>query len=60
VATDEKGEMVLYDIFRYKQTGLEDNKVLGEMKATGILPSFYEEIKAHGLEFNRSKLCTHI
>lgn len=56
VATNEKSEMVLYDIFRYKQTGLENTKVIGEMKATGTLPTFFEEIKAHGLEFDKNKL----
>lgn len=40
----------LADIFGFKQTGLDkDGKVLGHFKATGKLPTFYEELKTRGI-----------
>ncbi|RKY27543.1 MAG: CpaF family protein [Candidatus Omnitrophota bacterium] len=44
----------LQDIFIFRQTGLgKENKVLGDFTATGYIPSFFEEMKAKGLEVPR-------
>jgi len=41
----------LQDLFCFHQEGLDkDRKVVGEFKATGALPSFYEDIGIQGLE----------
>ena len=45
----------LHDIFLYKQTGVEKdtNRVLGQFQATGIIPTFYEEILTKGIKLSR-------
>lgn len=43
----------LKDIFSFVQTGVDDKgKVLGDFKATGYIPSFYEDIKTRGIEIS--------
>ncbi|TBR20245.1 CpaF family protein [bacterium] len=38
------------DIFVFKQSGIDSNgHVLGEFKSTGIMPTFYEEMKVRGI-----------
>jgi len=46
-----EGEIVtLQDIFVYKQTGIDENgKVKGHFTATGVIPSFKEELVAKGI-----------
>ena len=42
--------MTLQDLFRFEQTGLdEDGKMLGHMAPTGIRPSFAERFIATGI-----------
>ncbi len=41
--------IVMQDIFRYVQTGVENGRVLGHFTATGIRPKFMEKIEAAGL-----------
>jgi pilus assembly protein CpaF len=50
--TGTEGPVItLQDIFRFKQTGIdEDGKVLGEMQATGIRPTFSERLEAQGVD----------
>jgi len=45
----------MHDIFLFKQTGIEKetNKVLGQFQATGIIPTFYEEILTKGIKLSR-------
>ncbi|MBL7131494.1 MAG: Flp pilus assembly complex ATPase component TadA, partial [Candidatus Omnitrophica bacterium] len=46
----------LHDIFLFRQTGIDrenNNKVLGDYQATGIIPTFYEEIITRGIELPR-------
>jgi len=51
----EAGIIQLQDIFRFQRSGLDDNnKVVGEMRPTGNLPEFYEELLAHGKQLNQS------
>ncbi len=51
----EGNTVQLTDIFKYNQTGFdEDGKIVGEFKATGIIPSFYEELQARGVDVDMS------
>ena len=46
----EGNQIVMQDIFEFKQTGLgPDNKVLGHFRPTGSMPTFFETLKARGL-----------
>ncbi len=45
------GAIQTRDLFRYKQTGLDENgKVVGMFAATGNKPSFFDEFKAKGID----------
>jgi pilus assembly protein CpaF len=53
---DEHGRYVIRDIFRYIQRGKSaDGKIVGEMVATGYIPSFMQEIEVNRLPFGREK-----
>ena len=53
---DEHGRYVIRDIFRYIQRGrTAEGKIVGEMVATGYLPSFMQEIEINRLPFGREK-----
>lgn len=41
--------IVLQDVFRYFQTGVEDGRVQGEFRATGVRPRFSERLAAAGI-----------
>jgi len=41
--------IVMSDIFAFEQQGLENGKIIGRLKPTGIRPKFYERIDAAGL-----------
>lgn len=40
--------VVMQDIFKYTQTGMEDGKVVGQFKPTGVRPKFMERIERKG------------
>jgi pilus assembly protein CpaF len=42
--------IVMQDIFRYIQTGVEDDRVEGYFTATGLRPKFMDKVSAAGLE----------
>lgn len=42
--------VVLSDIFSFEQQGIENGKIIGRLKPTGIRPSFYERIEAAGIK----------
>lgn len=45
-----EGDVVtLTDIFQFEQSGLEDNKVVGQLRPTGLRPSFMQKIEASGI-----------
>lgn len=44
----------LFPLFKFEQTGLKDNKVIGKFTATGNIPSFFDEIEPHGLKLNKT------
>ncbi|MBE3589498.1 MAG: CpaF family protein [Firmicutes bacterium] len=41
--------IVLQDVFRYVQTGVEDGRVRGDFRATGVRPRFSERLAAAGI-----------
>ena len=42
--------IVMQDVFRYVQTGIQDGRVLGYFTATGIRPRFMDKFAALGIE----------
>ena len=51
----EGQQVVMQDIFEFKQTGLDDNgKVVGQFMPTGAVPTFYEHLKSRGLYIDPS------
>jgi len=49
----EKDTITLAELFKFEQTGVDEKgKVLGEFKATGVVPSFIEEVKSHNISFD--------
>jgi len=46
-----EGEIKLQEIFTYKRTGLgEDGRIRGVHSATGVIPTFVEELRQAGIE----------
>ncbi len=55
LGVDEHGRYVVRDIFRWVQTGKDENgKFIGEMVATGYVPTFFEEFVANKLPFPKT------
>jgi len=53
VAGMEGETVVLTDVFKFEQTGVgPDNKILGELKATGIRPIFSPRLEAAGFKLS--------
>lgn len=51
----ESGMVQMQDIFVYKQRGFDsDGKVIGEFKATGRVPEFYENLQERGIPADMS------
>jgi len=52
----QEGEQItMQDIFEFKQTGIDDHeKVIGNLAATGSVPTFLEEIAARGLSIDHA------
>lgn len=46
----EGDTIVMTDIFKFEQTGIEDDKIIGELKPTGMRPMFSEQLTAAGFE----------
>jgi pilus assembly protein CpaF len=45
----EGDTIVLQDIFVFEQTGIEDGKIVGRLRPTGVRPKFMEKIEAAGI-----------
>lgn len=46
----EGQQIIMQDIFEFKQTGLDDKgKVIGTFMPTGAVPTFYEHLRSRGL-----------
>jgi pilus assembly protein CpaF len=41
--------IVMQDVFVFEQTGVEEGKILGRLKATGIRPKFVEKFEVQGI-----------
>jgi pilus assembly protein CpaF len=55
LGVDEHGRYVVRDIFRWVQTGKDENgKLIGEMVPTGYVPTFFEEFVANKLPFPKT------
>ena len=52
VAGMEGDTIVMTNIFRFEQTGVEDGKIIGELKPTGIRPLFSERLSAAGFDLS--------
>ena len=50
VAGMEGDTIVMTDVFKFEQEGVEDGKILGRLEPTGIRPMFSEHLKAAGFE----------
>ncbi|MEX2479451.1 MAG: ATPase, T2SS/T4P/T4SS family, partial [Gammaproteobacteria bacterium] len=51
----EGGTIQMQDIFVYEQTGFNDKgRVVGEFKATGRVPEFYEDLRKRGISVDMS------
>jgi pilus assembly protein CpaF len=49
----EGATITMQDVFKFEQTGIDgDGRVLGDMRATGIRPTFAGRLTAHGLDVN--------
>jgi pilus assembly protein CpaF len=46
----EEDEILTHDIFTFEQTGMRDGKVVGDLRPTGIRPTFMPRFKAFGVE----------
>ena len=47
----EGSQIVMQEIFRFTQSGMDGKgRILGSFGPTGAVPSFYETLRAHGLE----------
>ena len=44
--------IVMSDIFSFEQQGIENDRVVGQLKPTGIRPKFYERIEATGIQLS--------
>jgi len=50
----EGDQITMQDVFEYDQTGVAPTgKVIGHFHPTGTVPTFIEEVEAHGLSINR-------
>ena len=50
----EEDEILTHDIFAFDQTDFVDGKVIGELKPTGIRPTFMGVIREHGPRASRA------
>ena len=51
----EGNQIVMQDIFAFKQTGVgSDGKIIGEMKPTGAIPTWIDQVKARGISIDMS------
>lgn len=46
----EGDSIVMQDIFIFEQTGVQNGRVLGTLKSTGLRPRFYEKFVMNGIE----------
>ena len=50
-----EGDVItMTDLFVFEQTGLEDGKVIGRLRPTGLRPKFMEKIEQAGIQLPAS------
>ncbi|MBN1622115.1 MAG: Flp pilus assembly complex ATPase component TadA [Endomicrobiales bacterium] len=54
IAGIKNNEITISSIFKFEQTGIKDGKVEGKFIATGNIPTFFDEIKIHGLTLDKN------
>jgi pilus assembly protein CpaF len=55
VASMHDGEIKLQEIFMFRRTGIgEDGRIKGQYSATGVIPTFVEELRQAGIEVDMS------
>ena len=56
----EGSQAVMQDIFEFAQTGVDaEGRVLGALRPTGAVPTFFEQLKARGLSLDVAMFQTH-
>ena len=51
----EGSQIVMQDIFEFRQTGVDSQgRILGEMRPTGAIPTWIDQVKARGLDIDMS------
>jgi pilus assembly protein CpaF len=50
----EGDTLVLQDIFIYSHTGLQDGRIIGALKPTGLRPKLTTKLRAYGIELPES------
>ena len=57
----ESENVILTDIFRFEQTGIDTNgKLLGALKPTGIRPLFASRLESSGYKLNPETFGTNL
>jgi pilus assembly protein CpaF len=46
--------IVMQDVFRFVQTGVQDGRAQGHFTATGIRPKFMDKLEAAGIDLSPS------
>jgi len=46
----EEDDILTHDIFAFEQTGVSEGKIVGELKPTGIRPTFMDQFARNGIE----------
>jgi pilus assembly protein CpaF len=46
----EEDEILTQDIFAFEQAGIEDGKIVGELRPTGVRPTFMDQFTINGVE----------
>ena len=46
----EGSTVVMTDLFRFEEQGMENGKLVGDLVSTGIRPQFMDKLKAHGFK----------
>lgn len=54
VAGQEAGTPLLQDLFKFQQTGFENNRVLGSHAPTGIVPKLAHDLRTRGVNMSLS------
>ncbi len=53
VVGQEGNQIVMQDLFTFEQTGLsESGKIIGQFKPTGGVPTFFDQLRARGIELD--------